>query len=72
MGNAVRISEKLINEAKLHSKIENRSVTGQIEYWAKIGKFSEENPDLTFTLIKEILIGTEELDQGLGTEYQFG
>jgi hypothetical protein len=47
-------------------------VTGQIEYWAKIGKLSEENLDLTFSLIKEILIGKEELDQGLGTEYQFG
>ena len=72
MSNSVRISEKLINEAKLYSKVEHRSVTGQIEYWAKIGKLSEENSDLTFSLIKEILIGTEELDQGLGTEYQFG
>ena len=57
MSNSVRISEKLINESKLYSKIENRSMSGQIEYWAKIGKLAEENPDLTFNLIKEILIG---------------
>lgn len=72
MSNSVRISEKLINESKLYSKIENRSMSGQIEYWAKIGKLAEENPDLTFNLIKEILIGAEELEQGLGTEYKFG
>ncbi|KQC15073.1 MAG: hypothetical protein APR63_12800 [Desulfuromonas sp. SDB] len=72
MGNAVRISEELLNEAKLVSKIEKRSITGQIEYWAKIGKIAEENPDLTYSLIKEILLGIRELDQGLMSEYQFG
>lgn len=72
MSNAVRISEELLKEAKLISKIENRSITGQIEYWAKIGKIAEENPDLTYSLIKEILIGVRELEQGKMTEYQFG
>ena len=68
---AVRISEELVGEAKKFSKIEHRSVTGQIEHWARIGKCSEENPDLTYSLIKEILIGIEELDQNEKTEYQF-
>ena len=72
MSNAVRVSEELLKEAKLVSKIENRSITGQIEYWAKIGKIAEENPDLTYSLIKEILVGARELDQGEMTEYQFG
>jgi hypothetical protein len=47
-------------------------VTGQIEHWAKIGKCAEENPDLTYNLIKEIFIGLEELDQGEYSEYKFG
>jgi len=72
MATAVRISEELLSEAKLLSKIENRSITGQIEYWAKIGKCAEENPDLTYNLIKDILIGLEELKQGKRSEYQFG
>ncbi len=72
MSNAVRISEELLGKAKLISKLENRSITGQIEYWAKIGKIAEENPDLTYSLIKEILVGVRELDQGEITEYQFG
>ena len=72
MAMAVRISEKLVGEAKKFSRIEHRSLTGQIEHWARIGKCSEENPDLTYNLIKEILIGIEELDQNERTEYQFG
>ena len=72
MAMAVRISEELAGEAKKFSKIEHRSLTGQIEHWARIGKCSEENPDLTYNLIKEILIGIEELDQNEKTEYLFG
>ena len=72
MGYAVRISETLVDEAKVFSKIESRSITGQIEHWAKIGKIAEENPDLTYSLIKDILIGMEELESGQGTEYNFG
>ena len=72
MAMAVRISEELVCEAKKFSKIEHRSLTGQIEHWARIGKCSEENPDLTYNLIKEILIGIEELNRNEKTEYQFG
>ncbi len=72
MSTAVRISNKLVDEAKMRSRVENRSITGQIEYWAKIGKMAEENPDLPFSLIREILLGMEQLDSGKGTEYEFG
>jgi len=72
MSIAVRISNELIKEAKTLAKVENRSVTGQIEYWAKIGKIAEQNPTLPYKLIKEILIGIEELDSKQGSEYKFG
>ena len=72
MATAVRISEKLLNEAKKYSRVDHRSITGQIEHWAKIGKCVEENPDLTYSLIKEILMGLEELEQGERSEYKFG
>lgn len=71
MSAAVRVSDKLVQEAKVFSAVDNRSVTGQIEHWARIGKCSEENPDLTYNLIKEILIGLEELNQGESSEYKF-
>ena len=72
MTTAVRVSEDLVKQAKIYSKIDNRSITGQIEHWARIGKCAEENPDLTYSLIKDILIGVAELDQGEASEYKFG
>jgi hypothetical protein len=72
MATAVRVSDKLIQDAKLYGRIEKRSVTGQIEHWATVGKCAEENPDLTYSLIKEILLGMAELDQGERSEYKFG
>ena len=72
MTTAVRVSQELVREAKIYSKIDQRSVTGQIEHWARIGKCAEENPDLTYSLIKEILIGLVELEHGESSEYNFG
>ena len=71
MSTAVRVSKNLVKDAKLMSAVDNRSVTGQIEHWAKIGKCAEENPELTYALIKEILIGVEELERGECSEYKF-
>ena len=72
MATAVRISEDLLNDARKYSKVDHRSITGQVEHWARIGKCAEENPDLTYGLIKEIIIGIQELDHGEKIEYSFG
>ena len=72
MTSAIRVSENLVREARLLSAVDNRSVTGQIEHWARVGKCAEENPDLTYRLIKDILIGIEELEQGESSAYEFG
>jgi hypothetical protein len=72
MATAVRISEKLVGEAKRFSRIDHRSLAGQIEHWARMGKCAEENPDLPYTLIKEIPMGLDELDENEKTEYKFG
>lgn len=72
MTTAVRINDALAREAKIFSKIDQRSLTGQIEHWARIGKCAEENPNLTYDLIKEILVGLEELECGESSEYRFG
>jgi len=72
MATAVRVSDKLMKEARLVSAVDNRSVTGQIEHWARIGRCAEENPELTYSLLKDILIGIEELDQGESSGYEFG
>jgi hypothetical protein len=68
----VRISDELLNEARKYSKIDHRSLAGQVEHWARIGKCAEENPDLTYDLIKEIFVGLAELERGEKEEYKFG
>jgi hypothetical protein len=70
MSTVVRISPEFWAEARKHSRIGQRSMTGQIEYWARLGKCAEENPELSLTLIKEILLGAAELDRGEKTEYR--
>ena len=72
MLSTVRVSENLIHEALIYGKVGNRSVEDQIGYWIRIGKCAEENPDLTYDLIREILIGIEELEYGKCSEYTFG
>jgi len=71
MSSAVRVSDSLVKYAKTVSKVENRSVAGQIEYWAQIGKIAEENPDMPYSLIKDILKGLAEADSNMVTEYEF-
>ncbi|MCK5520246.1 MAG: hypothetical protein KAI81_03970 [Candidatus Marinimicrobia bacterium] len=72
MSVAVRISNELINKARSRSKALNRSVAGQIEFWAKIGEISEDNQDLSFTFIKDILIAKEQIKNGEVSTYVFG
>lgn len=64
MSTAVKLSEDIVSDAKIISRAFNRSIAGQIEYWAKIGKIAEENPDLTYEFIKNILIAEQEAEAG--------
>jgi hypothetical protein len=65
----VKLSEELINQAKHYARVEHRSVPKQIEYWSQIGKIAAENPDLPFSVIRDILIADQEEAVG---EYKFG
>lgn len=71
MPTAVKISDELIAHARIKSKIFKRSIAGQIEYWAQIGKIVEENPDLPLPFIQDVLLGKEQIRAGLGTPYVF-
>lgn len=64
----VKLSESLVDLAKRHARIQHRSVPKQIEYWSRIGKIAEENPDLPFAMIRDILIADQEEVVG---EYEF-
>ncbi len=71
MPTAVKISDELIAQARIKSKIFKRSIAGQIEYWAQIGQIVEENPDLPLPFIQDVLLGKEQIRAGLGTPYIF-
>jgi len=64
----VKLSEALVDQAKRYAQIQHRSVPKQIEYWSQIGKIAEENPDLPFVMIRDILIVDQEEVVG---EYEF-
>ena len=72
MSTVIRISDHLAKEAKIRSKVEHRSMTSQLEYWATIGKAAEENPDLPFSFIKETLLAMQEMKENPKEEYTFG
>ncbi len=69
---AVRISDDLVKKARARSRALKRSVAGQIEYWASIGEIAEDNPDLPFSFIQDILIGLEQVRDDDVTPYVFG
>ena len=69
MSTPIRISDDIINVAKIHADFESRSLSKQIEHWAKIGKIAEENPDLNYKFIKDILLSKIEIDNNEVEEY---
>jgi hypothetical protein len=51
----VKLSDELVEEAKRIAAIEHRSVPKQIEFYFRIALIAEDNPDLSFSLIREIM-----------------
>jgi len=69
---AVKLSEELIQEARHYGSVYSRSVPKQIEYWSRIGRIAEENPDLSYAFIKEILLAKSEAADGELTAWTYG
>lgn len=72
MSTSIKLSDELIAEARRYGAIYSRSTPKQVEYWSRIGKIAEENPDLPYSFIQEILIAKEEAKDGELSEYAFG
>jgi len=60
MGMPVRIEDELYEDAKIHAKAECRTIAGQIEFWAKVGKAALDNPDLPIDFVRDLLIARAE------------
>ena len=60
MSMPVRIDPELYERAKIEAAIEHRTIAGQIEFWAKVGRTAIENPDLPVNFIIELLAAVNE------------
>ena len=60
MSMPVRIDDKLYQQAKSASKGECRTIAGQLEFWAKVGKAALDNPDLPIEFVRELMIARME------------
>ena len=71
MSTTIKLSDKLIAEARRYGSTYSRSVPKQIEYWSRIGKIAEENPDMPYVFIKDILLAQQEVADKDITPYEF-
>ncbi len=60
MGMPVRIEDELYQQAKIAAQGECRTIAGQIEFWAKVGKAALDNPDLPIEFVRELLVARKE------------
>ncbi len=61
MGTAsIRIDEELVHAARDAARAEFRTVQGQLEFWAKVGRAALDNPDLPASFIAESLMSMAE------------
>jgi len=68
---AVKLSKEIMNEAGKYALTYARSIPMQIEHWARIGKIAEENPDLPYSFIEDVLKGKAEIDNGNVSLFEF-
>lgn len=70
MSMTIRIDDGIYNDAKKIAAAECRSIPGQIEFWARIGKCALANPELPTEFILELLI-SKNSDRSLAESFVF-
>jgi len=57
---SIRINQALYEQAKQDASVEHRSIAGQIEFWARVGRAALDNPDLPVDFVAESLASLAE------------
>jgi len=57
---SIRINKELYEQARQDAILEHRSISGQIEFWARVGRAALDNPDLPVSFIAESLASLAE------------
>ena len=60
MGMPVRIDNLLYEQARTEAKAEHRTIAGQIEFWATVGRAAIDNPDLPVEFVVQALASMKE------------
>ena len=60
MGMPVRIDNQLYEQAKIEAKAEHRTIAGQIEFWATVGRAAIDNPELPVDFVVQVLASMKE------------
>lgn len=68
MGIPVRIDDALYKQARAQAQAERRTIAGQIEFWAIVGRTALDNPDLPIDFVRDLLIAKAE-GQTLATPF---
>jgi hypothetical protein len=57
---SIRINQTLYRQARDEAAAEHRTIAGQIEYWATVGRAALDNPDLPVSFVAEALASMAE------------
>ena len=57
---SIRIDQQLYDQAKADAVAEHRTIAGQVEFWAKVGRAALDNPDLPASFSAESLASLAE------------
>lgn len=68
---SIRLDHTLIEQASVIAKAQHRTPPKQIEHWATIGRIMEDNPDLSYEFVRQLLIAQAEVDAGMTEPYEF-
>ena len=57
---SIRIDQALYEQAKADAAAEHRTIAGQVEFWARVGRTALDNPDLPVSFVADALASMAE------------
>jgi antitoxin component of RelBE/YafQ-DinJ toxin-antitoxin module len=68
----IRLDTRLKKRLTAKARASGRTVSEQVRYYALLAMIAEENPDLSLSMIQDILEGVAQAKQGLLEAYPWG
>jgi len=59
---SVKLTSRFVDEARVEADLLHRSLGGQIEHWARLGKALENSPGFSMERVRETLAGRLQLE----------